>query len=250
MGCSASSRSAISTQKPGPALQERCVQPEALAPMEFAIKIERSDKMPIGMRMKQTSLGFLIWSIFEHGSLGSWNTSNPGSEVRPGDVIVRVNDISGDMWKMGEALSQNGDFEIGILRRTVFDVKRRISRSGNRWILASGEEEVEKENAKHARYLPHVNADECGSTTCAVCMEDYSNPKERLVQLPCKHSFHVACVAKWFQKGRQRCPLCNLSIEEVIVLGSTQPIGSNSCTTCGPSTGDANKGAEASVVEL
>jgi hypothetical protein len=66
--------------------------------------------------------------------------------------------------------------------------------------------------------LPIMRADECGTDQCcAICMEDVS-PHESLVQLPCKHAFHVLCVARWLTQvdegcnSRQRCPLCNRKI--------------------------------------
>ncbi|XP_068664110.1 receptor homology region, transmembrane domain- and RING domain-containing protein 2-like [Aristolochia californica] len=49
--------------------------------------------------------------------------------------------------------------------------------------------------------------DYCTSTTCAICLEDYS-VGEKLRVLPCHHKFHAACVDSWLMSWRTFCPVC------------------------------------------
>ncbi len=41
---------------------------------------------------------------------------------------------------------------------------------------------------------------------CCLCISDY-RPIDLLLQLPCRHNFHEACVTPWLQKA-QNCPVC------------------------------------------
>lgn len=49
--------------------------------------------------------------------------------------------------------------------------------------------------------------DNCTSTTCAICLEDYTIG-EKLRILPCCHKFHAICVDAWLTSWRTFCPVC------------------------------------------
>ncbi|KAL6659598.1 hypothetical protein ACP70R_003638 [Stipagrostis hirtigluma subsp. patula] len=52
-----------------------------------------------------------------------------------------------------------------------------------------------------------VQEDNCTSSTCAICLEDYS-VGEKIRVLPCRHKFHAACVDLWLTSWRTFCPVC------------------------------------------
>lgn len=52
-----------------------------------------------------------------------------------------------------------------------------------------------------------VVEDNCTSSTCAICLEDYS-VGEKLRILPCRHKFHASCVDAWLTTWRTFCPVC------------------------------------------
>ncbi|KAK6116651.1 hypothetical protein DH2020_049585 [Rehmannia glutinosa] len=52
-----------------------------------------------------------------------------------------------------------------------------------------------------------VMEDNCTSSTCAICLEDYTMG-EKLRILPCRHKFHATCVDAWLTTWRTFCPVC------------------------------------------
>ena len=48
---------------------------------------------------------------------------------------------------------------------------------------------------------------------CTVCLEEKAEG-DRLVALPCLHTFHAKCIAEWFVKANvDTCPLCKNRIQ-------------------------------------
>ncbi|RWV99585.1 hypothetical protein GW17_00037504 [Ensete ventricosum] len=57
--------------------------------------------------------------------------------------------------------------------------------------------------------------DNCTSTTCAICLEDYT-VGEKLRILPCRHKFHAFCVDCWLTSWRTFCPVCKQDVRASI----------------------------------
>jgi len=49
---------------------------------------------------------------------------------------------------------------------------------------------------------------------CPICLEDYFD-NEELVELPCKHIFHIDCAEEWLSK-EDSCPMCKQSVQELL----------------------------------
>jgi hypothetical protein len=67
---------------------------------------------------------------------------------------------------------------------------------------------------------------EMEQTECSICYEPFNNRKD-LIRLPCKHIFHIKCIAEWFKEpkaGMYVCPLCKREYtQEQIYQNSDKP---------------------------
>jgi hypothetical protein len=68
----------------------------------------------------------------------------------------------------------------------------------------------QRENVLVPRYMrltrtlgPHSSS--VGST-CAICL-GYLKSTEKVLDLPCAHTFHAHCILEWFERS-DLCPLC------------------------------------------
>lgn len=59
---------------------------------------------------------------------------------------------------------------------------------------------------------------------CSICLETHKKEDTReVVQLGCNHRFHKECIDTWITKNfevknQPKCPLCNIQLEEIIVI--------------------------------
>lgn len=49
-------------------------------------------------------------------------------------------------------------------------------------------------------------------TMCAICLEEFEGMKCLVVELPCKHFFHISCAFQWIFDRNRSCPLCRSRI--------------------------------------
>ena len=46
---------------------------------------------------------------------------------------------------------------------------------------------------------------------CTICLDKYKK-KEKIIELPCNHTFHEQCIKEWFEKDNNSCPNCRENI--------------------------------------
>ncbi|KAK9468867.1 hypothetical protein V1512DRAFT_258103 [Lipomyces arxii] len=50
------------------------------------------------------------------------------------------------------------------------------------------------------------------SAECVICLEDYVPGQSRVMQLPCGHEFHSACITPWLTLRKRTCPICKRDV--------------------------------------
>jgi hypothetical protein len=184
--------------------------------LSWTVQVEKDSNTSLGLKAKKEHDGLLILAVSESGALSAWNQENPSLAVLPGDKIIGVNGDMDNPWHMIESMWQSGSFSLQVSRKPTEGSNFKYV--DNRCVLAS-EPVCASGCGAGLECLPYVCVREASNTVCTVCFEEYTNPDARLVQLPCKHSFHPSCIAMWFEKGKRRCPMCNFCVESGVVFG-------------------------------
>lgn len=56
---------------------------------------------------------------------------------------------------------------------------------------------------------------------CSICLEEYDETNNQLIELKCSHVFHDHCIGRWFHAIQSResitCPYCNQSVKNLEV---------------------------------
>jgi hypothetical protein len=177
--------------------------------VSFQVKMKKDEHTSLGAALMENSKRVIVLGIADKGSLQDWNNANPDKQVIPGDRIVAVNGVDTGYFEIAAELWKTGSLVLQIERDE--SSKPVLQRTHSRTLLA---EHAMKGDRLDMRCpvddLPHVDAESCGATECAICFEDYTCPGTRVVKLPCNHSFHPVCAARWFSRCDRRriCPLC------------------------------------------
>lgn len=104
----------------------------------------------------------------------------------------------------------------GLFQEEVIDIMYRDLKPEDFEMLNKLDERVPKRNTVQRNIverLPRVAVRDCGSSECGVCLVGL-DPHARVVQLPCRHAFHPACISKWLTQCRNTCPLCSTPIDQ------------------------------------
>lgn len=56
------------------------------------------------------------------------------------------------------------------------------------------------------------NLNDPTQSTCSVCLQPKGIAHRFILILPCKHTYHVACIINWCKTGRWKCPECRQTI--------------------------------------
>jgi len=168
--------------------------------------------------------GAAIASVSEGGLLHEWNLRNSEHAVGTGDVIVKVNGAEG-YWNILKQIRKMGTLNVVVQKAALKDewseqtscLTRKLatySRQGSGSLLYhascdSGAEACSAQLQADIMMLPvQKSGSGCTSEQCCICLDAFE-PDENLVQLSCKHDFHVECMYKWLRHNSQgKCPLC------------------------------------------
>lgn len=78
------------------------------------------------------------------------------------------------------------------------------------------EEEIEEGDNQDESVSKLENGQLNEREPCSICLGEYEIG-EKMVQLPCEHTFHKNCINSW-TANHVRCPLCNCNLMETLVL--------------------------------
>jgi len=196
--------------------------PPARARADFSVRIQKRPGDVLGAGLGNTEKGAVIFNIQEKGMLGRWNKAHPDRLLRSGAIITEVNGNTG-YWSILEEFRRPGILNMKVtevpptnagsdwfeeIAKMGKNLESHGSRSGS-FMLRLQPQDPQTKNYCVFSSLPAVRAHDCAVDTCAICMDDVS-PEDVMVQLPCQHAFHAACVARWLSESgeRQCCPLC------------------------------------------
>mmetsp|Transcript_15716 Transcript_15716/g.40483 ORF Transcript_15716/g.40483 Transcript_15716/m.40483 type:complete len:245 (-) Transcript_15716:58-792(-) len=206
MGCSASDISAD--------LSMECAVPVDEGKDSGTVVVTQREGRPLGLKFSIRG-GRLHVRLIEDGAVADWNAQNPGQQVMAGDHIAAVNGESESMSKMLTHLHSTGLIHISFRKPPPrSSVKRErqpllYHAAGDPHApppSEAGAPRREQGTATQLVELPFVSAANLGDTTCCICMENM-DPDVRVMQLPCKHHFHLECAAQWLRR-KGACPLC------------------------------------------
>jgi len=111
----------------------------------------------------------------------------------------------------------------GLRHDEIFDLMHRDIRPEDFELLSKLDDCVPNRNtAEHSlvETLPVVRVSSSTISECGVCLGHLVDP---VVQLPCRHAFHQACISRWLTQCKNSCPLCSASIESPCAAKSSLP---------------------------
>mmetsp|Transcript_109545 Transcript_109545/g.244560 ORF Transcript_109545/g.244560 Transcript_109545/m.244560 type:complete len:400 (+) Transcript_109545:121-1320(+) len=103
----------------------------------------------------------------------------------------------------------------GLFQEEVIDIMYRDLKPEDFEMLSKLDERLPKRNIVQrtlVERLPRRPARDCECSECGVCLQEL-DPNMRVVQLPCRHAFHPACISRWLTQCKNTCPLCSVPIE-------------------------------------
>lgn len=124
----------------------------------------------------------------------------------------------------------------GLFQEEVIELMYRDLQPEDYDLLNKLDERVSKKNImgrNSVDKLPRQLAQECDCTQCGICLAEVP-PSAHVVQLPCRHAFHPACISRWLTQCKSTCPLCFSPIERPAAGTAAQdPSETNPVAACG-----------------
>eukprot|EP00931_Biecheleriopsis_adriatica_P092685 TRINITY_DN66478_c0_g1_i1.p1 TRINITY_DN66478_c0_g1~~TRINITY_DN66478_c0_g1_i1.p1 ORF type:complete len:268 (+),score=43.09 TRINITY_DN66478_c0_g1_i1:40-804(+) len=169
---------------------------------EIVVDLEREDGETFGMNMfaRRGMPGLIILDILDGSPVERWNLAHPDMELREGYVILKVCDginLSGMMTRLNTS------------KRVKLLVRRQLSRQQMDSLKVVLETTVPPE---FIPCLPQPLARDCLLDECAICLQHF-DPDQPVLELPCRHAFHLECAREWLTKQSRKCPLCKTSLK-------------------------------------
>eukprot|EP00428_Durinskia_dybowskii_P019745 CAMPEP_0170223072 /NCGR_PEP_ID=MMETSP0116_2-20130129/11233_1 /TAXON_ID=400756 /ORGANISM="Durinskia baltica, Strain CSIRO CS-38" /LENGTH=656 /DNA_ID=CAMNT_0010473769 /DNA_START=92 /DNA_END=2062 /DNA_ORIENTATION=+ len=106
----------------------------------------------------------------------------------------------------------------GLFQDEVIEIMYRDLKPEDFEMLNKLDEQLPKKNIVKRNLidkLPRKLASDCDSTECGVCLAELE-PASRVVNLPCNHAFHPACISRWLTQCKNTCPLCFVVIDDFL----------------------------------
>uniref|UniRef100_A0A7C9AUE2 RING-type domain-containing protein n=1 Tax=Opuntia streptacantha TaxID=393608 RepID=A0A7C9AUE2_OPUST len=173
------------------------------AGFETAIVYDNVDNSPL-VAMAGSSAGIKIHAVFVSKASGERLKSNAGL----GAEVWIIPSYENSAWSI-MAISFISLLAMSAVLATCFFVRRnRIRRERPQGRVR----EFHGMSSCLVKAMPSliftaVTDDNCTSSTCAICLEDY-RVGDKLRILPCSHKFHAFCVDSWLTTWRTFCPVC------------------------------------------
>lgn len=98
----------------------------------------------------------------------------------------------------------------GLLSSEIEDLLFREITPEDYELLCRLDEQVAAKNtasASSVKSLPTLRGDKVQEQECSVCLLPFEKD-DVATSLPCGHSFHQGCIARWLSECRRTCPLC------------------------------------------
>jgi shikimate 5-dehydrogenase len=93
-----------------------CLNAKAALPT-FTISLPRPEGMSLGINISHDEGHSLRIEAVTGGAFQAWNLANPGLQVRPGDNIVALNGVRGEVAKLLEQCGAFGTLEVEVVRQ-------------------------------------------------------------------------------------------------------------------------------------
>ena len=61
--------------------------------------------------------------------------------------------------------------------------------------------------------VPITADDAAAHKQCHICMEEFAVGEAGVLQLPCAHRYHKACISPWLTNEANTCPMCRAPLE-------------------------------------
>eukprot|EP00401_Gymnodinium_catenatum_P045740 CAMPEP_0117515382 /NCGR_PEP_ID=MMETSP0784-20121206/30551_1 /TAXON_ID=39447 /ORGANISM="" /LENGTH=221 /DNA_ID=CAMNT_0005311197 /DNA_START=74 /DNA_END=742 /DNA_ORIENTATION=+ len=164
---------------------------------DLCINVERPDGASLGLNIGTTPCGRIhVLSVVAGDNwVSRWNRENPKAMIQPGDEILSVNGVAGNLRTVVGQFWMGGEVT----------VKIRPTKKKYRKVTAL---EYNTPLRCPLNLFLRLSASDADADICTICYQDFE-ADETVTQLPCGHAFHPGCLAQWSAYSLPVvCPYC------------------------------------------